>query len=63
MFERFFNEVYQTHTLIYVINFARPRSSPLTTCTRISLYTSGIQPDDDYLGLTETCRCSLQLLH
>ena len=29
----------------------------------ISIYMSGTQPDDGYIGMAETCNCSVQLLH
>jgi len=47
----------------YVVTFVRPRTHPLNKCTKISFYTSGIQPDDGYFGVAETCSCNLQLLH
>lgn len=36
---------------------------PLTIYKVTSFYTSGIQPDNGYSGVTETYSCTLQLLH
>ena len=40
-----------------------PRSSPSPVDKIISFIPSGIQPDNVYFGVAETCSCNIQRIH